>query len=127
MKARRCLVGLTAAALTLLGAGPAVAAESVANPAEFCKESGNAEGYLASTGGCASSVASIGIDALLAGAFPSRAAATANCKQIASSVGGFPYSFYGRVDDDRYLATNINSCVGILYALHTGQLQPGPA
>jgi hypothetical protein len=113
------VIGMTATAAGADPAGP--------NPAQFCVESNNADGYLGSHGGCVSSVASIGVDAIMQGAFPSRAAAIANCKGIEDMVGGFPYYFYGRQGDDRYLATNYQSCVGILYALHTGQLEPGPA
>ncbi|MFC7491589.1 MULTISPECIES: hypothetical protein [unclassified Knoellia] len=112
-------VGMTA---TTAAADPAAP-----NAAQLCKMSNNADGYLGSHGGCVSSVASIGMDALMEGAFPTRAAAIANCKGIEEMVGGFPYYFYGREGDSRYLATNYASCVGILYQLHTGQLQPGPA
>lgn len=113
-------------ALTLGFAAPAAAGASADNPASFCTETNNADGYLASHGGCVSSVASIGIDALMEGAFPSRAAAVANCKQIAAFYGGYPYYFYGNVGNDAYKATNINSCVNTLYLFHTGQLAPGP-
>ncbi len=128
MKALRVgtVLALTAGVLGM-GATGAVAGPSKPNPAQFCRDSNNADGYLASHGGCASSVASIGAEALMSGAFPSRAAAIANCKGIEEMVGGFPYYFYGRVGDDRYLATNYRSCVRILYALHTEQLEPGPA
>jgi hypothetical protein len=128
VKMRPHLAGLAVGVLAILGSATATtAAPPPENPAHFCKETNNADGYLASTGGCVSSVASIGIDALMAGAFPSRAAAVATCRNIADMAGGFPYYFYGREGDDRYLATNINSCVRILYNLHTGQLEPGPA
>lgn len=116
------------AGVTFGGLGAAQAApRGEPNAPQLCRETDNAEGYLASHGGCVSSLASIGFDALMEGAFPSRAAAVANCKGIAEFVGGFPYYFYGRVGDDRYLATNINTCVSILYLFHTGQLEPGPA
>jgi hypothetical protein len=127
MRVTRIVMALAiAAGVMLSGVGAAQAAPKEPNAAQFCRQTDNAEGYLASHGGCVSSVSSIGIDALMAGAFPSRAAAIANCKGIAAQVGGFPYYFYGRVGDDRYLATNLNSCVAILYLFHTGQLQPGP-
>ena len=113
------LVGIGATAASADPAGP--------NPAQLCVESNNGDGYLGSHGGCASSVASIGFEALMQGAFPSRAAAIANCKGIEEMVGGFPYYFYGRVGDDRYLTTNYQTCVSILYHFHTGQLEPGPA
>lgn len=46
-------------------------------------------------GGCVSSLASVGADALMVGAFPSTAAAVGNCKAIEADVGGYPYQFYG--------------------------------
>lgn len=128
MKSYRMVTAVALAAGSLgLTAATATADPQSPNPAQFCTSSNNADGYLGSHGGCASSVASIGMDALMEGAFPSRAAAIANCKGIEEMVGGFPYYFYGRQGDERYLATNYASCVGILYQLHTGQLQPGPA
>lgn len=128
MNARRFAATLAVAAGAVSVTATAATADPASpNPAQFCTMTGNAEGYLGSHGGCASSVASIGIDALMEGAFPSRAAAIANCKGIEEMVGGFPYYFYGRVGDDRYLATNYASCVDILFQFHTGQLQPGPA
>jgi hypothetical protein len=128
MRVRKAILAVAlAAGVTLSGMGAAQAAPTEPNAAQLCRETNNADGYLASHGGCVSSVATVGIDALMAGAFPSRAAAVANCKGIAAEVGGFPYYFYGRVGDDRYLATNLNTCVTILYLLHTGQLEPGPA
>lgn len=120
------VLALTAGVLGM-GATGATADPAEPNAAQFCEMSDNAEGYLGSHGGCVSSVASIGMEELMNGAFPSRAAAIANCKGIEAMVGGFPYYFYGRMGDDRYLATNYNECVSILYQFHTGQLQPGPA
>lgn len=128
MRRTRTVAALAAALVAVgMGAPAAANAASDASPAQFCKATGNVDGYLASTGGCASSVASIGVDALFQGAFPSQAAAIANCAMIREMVGGFPYYFYGRIGDDRYLATNNRTCVAILYALHSGQLEPGPA
>jgi hypothetical protein len=116
-----------AVGVALGGIDVAQAAPPEPNAPQLCRESNNADGFLASHGGCVSSVSTVGLDALMAGAFPSRAAVIANCKGIAADVGGFPYYFYGRVGDDRYLATNLNSCADILYLFHTGQLEPGPA
>jgi hypothetical protein len=129
MRRTRTIAALAAALVAVgVGAPTAASAASDASPAQLCKETGNFEGYLASTGGCASSVASIGVEALFVDfAFPSQAAAVANCAQIKEWVGGFPYYFYGREGDDRYLATNNRTCVAILYGLHTGALEPGPA
>lgn len=128
MKITRMVAALGVAAGALGASATTAAADAHSpNPAQFCRTTNNADGYLGSHGGCVSSVASIGADALMEGAFPSRAAAIANCKGIEEMVGGFPYYFYGRVGDDRYLATNYASCVSILHQFHTGQLQPGPA
>lgn len=122
------------AAAIALALGLAVSGAATANaepghtPApQLCDETGNFDGYLGSKGGCVSSLSSIGLDALMAGEFPSRAAAVANCKAIEDMVGGYPYYFYGRVGDDRYLATNTKTCIDVLYLFHTGQLEPGPA
>ena len=79
--------------------------------------------FLGTGGGCVSSVASIGVEALENGAFPSNAAAVANCKGIEAEVGGYPYAFYGNLD---YLAKNPADCVYFLRGFHTGQLPPGP-
>jgi hypothetical protein len=128
MRVRRLFIALVVV-LSGLVAVPATASAKgppAGNPAEFCRATNNADGYLASHGGCVSSVASIGVDALMAGAFPSQAAAVATCKLIAESYGGFPFAFYGNVGNPAYTATNIRSCVDILYLFHTGQLPPGP-
>jgi hypothetical protein len=118
--------GLTAVLATFSSFSSASADEHrPVNPAQFCTMTNNADGYLASTGGCVSSVASIGIDALMEGAFPSRAAAVATCRQIADFYGGYPFYFYGNVGNPEYRASNHNSCVRILYAFHTGALAPG--
>lgn len=118
------MVTFAIGALTL-GIAPNASAAAPGNPVDFCRASNNADGYLGSHGGCVSSVASIGLDALMEGAFPSRPAAVANCKQIAALYGGYPYYFYGNFGNDAYKATNINSCVNTLYLFHTGQLPPG--
>jgi len=119
-------VGLAVGAAVLVGAtGLADAAPKEPTPVQVCQDP-EAQEFLASTGGCVSSVASIGLEALMSGAFPSRAAAVANCRAIAADVGGFPYYFYGNVGMDQYLATNFNTCVDVLYGLHTGAIPPGP-
>ena len=117
-------------------AAPAALAGPDASPAKFCKEvlpvvSPEASEFLGTGGGCVSSVASVGIDALMAGAFPSTAAAIENCKFLEEAVfspvnGGspYPYSFYG---NPAYTAENRADCVYFLRAFHTGQLPPGPA
>lgn len=117
-------------------AAPAALAGSDASPAKFCKEilpvvNPEASEFLGTGGGCVSSVASVGIDALMTGAFPSTAAAIENCKFLEDAVfspsngGGspYPYSFYG---NPAYTAKNRADCVYFLRAFHTGQLPPGP-
>ena len=120
----QCLVGLAAGLVALAGSSGTAMADQPVNPAQLCEETNNLDGFLGSNGGCVSSVVTIGVGELMSGAFPSRPAAIANCKGIEDMVGGFPYYFYGQVGDDRYLATNLNSCVGVLFALHTGQIPP---
>ena len=85
-------------------------------------------GFLESKpGGCVSSVASVGVEALMAGAFPSTASAIGNCKFLeANMFGGYPYAFYGQVNDPRFVAKNRAGCVRVLRALHTGQISPPP-
>lgn len=128
MRLTRIGVAAAIAASALLGTiSAAEAAPKGPNASKICRETNNFDGFLGSHGGCVSTVSSIGIDAVINGAFPSQAAAIANCKGIEQQVGGFPYYFYDRVGDSRYLATNYRSCVNVLYGLHTGALQPGPA
>lgn len=128
MKFTRPAAALTLAVGMALGGVATASADPGHVPApQLCDETGNFEGYLGSKGGCVSSLSSIGFDAIMEGAFPSQAAAVANCKGIADFYGGYPYYFYGRVGDDRYMATNIKTCVDVLYLFHTGQLEPGPA
>ena len=121
-------------ALAALAAPAALAGPNV-SPAKFCKEvlpvlNPEASEFLGTGGGCVSSVASVGIDALMAGAFPSTALAIANCKELEDTVfsptnGGspYPYAFYG---NPSYVAENRADCVWFLRAFHTGQLPPGP-
>jgi hypothetical protein len=116
-------------------AAPAALAGPDASPAKFCKEvlpvvNPEASEFLGTGGGCVSSVASVGIEALMQGAFPSTAAAIANCKFLeedafAPANGGdpYPYAFYG---NPNYVAKNRADCVWFLRAFHTGQLPPGP-
>ena len=115
-------------------AAPAAFAGPDQSPAKFCKEvlpvvNPEASEFLGTGGGCVSSVASVGIEALMEGAFPSTAAAIANCKFLEEAFFGptnggapYPYAFYGNPD---YLAKNRAECVWFLRAFHTGQLPPG--
>jgi hypothetical protein len=67
----------------------------------------------------------------MSGAFPSTAAAIANCKGLEDEVfsptngGGkpYPYAFYG---NPAYVANNRADCVWFLRAFHTGLLPPAP-
>ena len=122
----RIIIGL----LTVL-AGLAVVSTASAgkddNPSAICRDGAIPElnEFVGSGGGCVSTVASVGIEALLAGAFPSNAAAIENCKFLEETAfgGGYPYSFYG---NPAYTAKNRADCVYFIHAFHTGQLPPGP-
>lgn len=123
-------VTAAAAALTVVPTAGASAAPAGASPVATCKQLAEADpeayAFIATKpGACVSSVASVGVEALMTGAFPSQAAAVGNCKAIEAMVGGYPYAFYGRTDP-AYLATNRAGCVRVLRALHSGQLEPGP-
>ena len=83
---------LSALALSIVavgaGVGPAHAAAAT-SPTQICRDlaanAPDAYEFLATKpGGCVSSVASVGLDALQAGAFPSNAAAVGNCKFLES-------------------------------------------
>jgi hypothetical protein len=125
---------MLACALAMLAA-PATLAAPGTSPAKFCKEvlpvvDPGASEFLGTGGGCVSSVASVGAEALMDGAFPSTAAAIANWKFLevnafAPTNGGdpYPYAFYG---NPNYVAKNRADCVTFLRAFHTGQLEPGP-
>ena len=106
---RKSLLGTTVLAGAMLAAstaGLAVASPAAAatdnSPAKVCQQLAisdpEAYEFLATKpGGCQSSIASVGIEALMAGAFPSNAAAVGNCKGLEEMVGGYPYQFYGDV------------------------------
>ena len=107
-------------------AAPASGANGGPNPSQVCNEAGN---FGMSHGACVSSVAQ-GFDG--ENGVPSRAAFVDNCKQleetafVASQPRPYPYAFYGNAHRPEYVAKNRADCVRILYALHTGQLAPGP-
>jgi len=120
---RTMIVALVVAAFAAV---PAAFAGNTDNPAFICKSGVIPElnEFVGSGGGCVSTVASVGIDALIAGAFPSTAAAIENCKFLEQNAfGGYPYSFYGNPD---YTAKNRADCKRFLEAFHTGALPPGP-
>ena len=113
---------LTAAVLSLAVASTGLAvvpaAHAGTSPAAFCRElkvnSPDLYEGLATHGGCVSSIASVGADALEAGAFPSMAAAIGNCKMlertafVADGSRAYPYTFYGDV------FSNVDIVIGIL-------------
>ena len=96
--------GMTVLACAMVAAGTAglalaspAAAVSDKSPAKICQQLAVSDPevyeFLATKpGGCPSSIASVGIDALMAGAFPSNAAAVGNCKSLEDLVGGYPTS-----------------------------------
>jgi hypothetical protein len=106
---------------------PAALAGKDDNPSAICRGGAIPElnEFVGSGGGCVSTVASVGVEALMAGAFPSNAAAIENCKFLEETAfgGGYPYSFYG---NPAYTAYNRADCVYFVRAFHTGQLPPGP-
>jgi hypothetical protein len=122
---RRGIVALIVA-LAAVTAVPTALAGNDDNPSKNCRSGAIPElnEFVGSGGGCVSTVASVGIDALLLGAFPSTAAAVENCKFLEANVfGGYPYSFYG---NPAYTAKNRAECLYFLEAFHTGALPPGP-
>lgn len=124
MKKRMPVLLVVLAALAVVP--PALAGKDD-NPSALCRSGAVPElnEFVGSGGGCVSTVASVGIQALLSGAFPSNAAAVENCKFLEATAfgGGYPYSFYG---NPAYTARNRADCVSFLRAFHTGQLPPGP-
>jgi hypothetical protein len=102
---------LTATVLTLAvastGLAAAPAAQAGTGPAAFCRQlkvdSPDLYGGLGGFAGCVSTIAAVGADALDEGAFPSIAAAIANCKMlektafVADGGSAYPYTFYGDV------------------------------
>ena len=122
---RRIIQVLLAA--TLLAALPAAAASAKPDgdkmsPREWCQflEENDQEAYqflATQPGGCESSIASVGAEALMTGAFPSNAAAVGNCKLIEAEVGGYPYAFYGNPE---WTAYNRADCVQLLRFFHGG-------
>lgn len=131
------LLFLAVVALSAAVAAPIATADPAApNPSQMCREilpvvSPEASEFLGTGGGCVSSIASVGLEALMVGAFPSTAAAIANCKFLEENAfspangGGkpYPYAFYG---NPNYVAQNRADCVWFLRAFHTGVLPPGP-
>ena len=106
MKTTRIVaVAATAALMAGLPLSGASAAPKGPSPVSACDqlsvEDPETYAFIATKpGACVSSVASVGLDALMAGAFPSRAAAVGNCKGLEAMTGGYPYQFYGGLYDD---------------------------
>lgn len=84
---------LSALALSIVAVGAGVApahAAAATSPTQICRDlamnAPDVYEFLATKpGGCVSSVASVGLDALETGAFPSNAAAVGNCKFLEST------------------------------------------
>ncbi len=123
---KRLLQGGAVAAVAAVLAMPAFGGNGGPNPSQICSQAGD---FGMSHGACVSSVAQ-GFDG--ENGVPSRAAFVDNCKQleenefVASQERPYPYAFYGNAHRPEYVAKNRADCVRILYALHTGQLAPGP-
>ena len=123
---RRAILSLLVL-MAALAVAPAALAGKNDNPSAVCRGGAIPElnEFVGAGGGCVSTVASVGVPALMEGAFPSTAAAVENCKFLEASAfgGGYPYSFYG---NPAYTARNRADCVHFLRAFHTGALPPGP-
>jgi hypothetical protein len=121
-------------------ASPASAAKG-ASPKQICADLAvqDPEAYAflnTKPGACVSSVASVGVEALMAGAFPSTAAAVGNCKMLEQTAfldpaepnpgGPYPYQFYwfAGSDPDLFTAKNRAGCLSLLEQFHTGELAP---
>lgn len=133
-----------AAIVFAITAAPVMASEHASmSPKETCAwlEANMPEAYAfiaTKPGACESSVASVGVEALMAGAFPSTAAAVGQCKFLEENFftgnpdfglpdylgdgKAYPYQFYWfeGVDDPNLYATNRADCLRILELLHGG-------
>jgi hypothetical protein len=149
MKRTTALAGATLVlAATALPAVGAAAEEAPRSPHQACawleENAPDAYEFIATKpGGCESTLASVGLDAVAGGAFPSNASAIGNCRFIEQSfmVGNeelgipdylgdgraYPYQFYWfeGVDDPNLYAENRADCVRILELLHGGYLGGG--
>ena len=118
-KMLRALCTLTlAVSVTAVMGSPVQAAPSSSSPVAICRDlaANNPDlyGFIATKpGGCVSTVASVGLDALAEGAFPSRAAAVGNCKFLEAMsffrdpapAKVYPYTFHGELRDIEVLMT----------------------
>jgi hypothetical protein len=125
---KKLIVSLLAAG-AVAGAAATPAAAAPESPAKTCAAlaASNPElfGFIGTKpGACQSTVASVGLEALMQGAFPSNAAAVGNCKELertlflAGKPAGarpYPYAFYGA---PQLTANNRADCVRILRRIH---------
>ena len=145
------LVAIPATATAAGAAAPAASGSPRAVCAALAEQDPEAYAFIATKpGACESSVASVGVEALMSGAFPSQAAAVGNCKALeATFPNGYPYRFYEGVLDnaqvvaarfqvplpvaqgivanylanaDAFTARNRSGCVRVLRGLHSGEL-----
>jgi hypothetical protein len=101
-------VALVMAAVTVPGAAAGADQHLPPNPKQFCdflaQNEPEAYEFLATQpGACESSIASVGIEALMSGAFPSIAAAVGNCKFLEENffVGNEELGLPDYLDDGR--------------------------
>lgn len=141
MSAVAVLLAAAAIPFTVANAEPAIPS----SPAKACEwlaenEPDAYEFIATKPGACESSIASVGVEALMMGAFPSTASAVGNCKFLeATFFGGnaemgipdylddgktYPYQFYWfeGVEDPNLFAKNRADCVRVLELLHGGYL-----
>ena len=142
----RRFILLGVALMLVISAAPVAAGKgSAGSPTAVCAwlatEQPELYAFIATKpGACESTIASVGLEGLIAGAFPSRAAAIGNCKFLEANffVGtpglelpdylgdgrAYPYQFYWfeGVDDPNLYARNRADCVRILELLHGGYL-----
>ncbi len=141
------LIASLLAAGAVAGAAATPAAAAPVNPAKACADlaASNPElfGFIATKpGACQSSIASVGLEALQNGAFPSNAAAVGNCKTLERTMfqdytpedgRAYPYQFYHFIPGlpaeirSQLYARNRADCVAILKKVHGGLLGGPPA
>jgi hypothetical protein len=142
----RRFILLGVALLLVITAAPVTAGKgSAGSPTAVCAwlaaEQPELYAFIATKpGACESTIASVGLEGLMAGAFPSGAAAIGNCKFLEANffVGNpdfglpdylgdgraYPYQFYWfeGMNDPNLYAKNRADCVRILELLHGGYL-----
>jgi hypothetical protein len=143
---KKLIVSLLAAG-AVAGAAATPAAAAPESPAKTCAAlaASNPElfGFIGTKpGACQSTVASVGLEALMQGAFPSNAAAVGNCKTLEATMfqaytpedgRAYPYQFYHFVPGlpaeirSQLYARNRADCVRVLKRIHGGLLGGPPA